>query len=198
MNELRSTVQEASEDIFFGQEVIIWARWFVIAAAAITLLWTSTSIAEMMTAILILLPLITINFYVHGRYLVEKPVNQILLVGLSLVDVAIVSLIILSWQANNGFVSQYYIFYYPLILAFAFVMPPKISVVFTILTLGAYTVVCLLADSSFTTSWLEIERLVIRFITLAAMSGLGMFYWRIQRRRRREALQGHTSRPLVK
>jgi hypothetical protein len=197
MNELRSTVQEASEDIFFGQEVIIWARWFVIAAATLVLLWTSTSITEMTTAIMILLPLIIINFYVHGRYLVEKPVNQILLVGLSLVDIAIVSLIILSWQEDNGFASQYYILYYPLILAFAFVMPPKISLVFTILTLGAYASVCLLADLSFTTSWLEIERLVIRLITLAAMGGLGMFYWRIQRRRRREALQGHASSPVV-
>ena len=30
MTEMRSAAQEAAEDIFFGQIVIIWARWFVI------------------------------------------------------------------------------------------------------------------------------------------------------------------------
>lgn len=195
MKETRSTLHEASEDIFFGQEVIIWARWFVITAASLVLLWTSTSIAEMTKAIIMLLPLIIINFYVHGRYLMEKPVNQILLIGLSVVDIVTVSLIVLLWQEENGFASPYFIFYYPLILAFAFVLPPRISAVFTVLTLAAYVGVCLLADSSFLYSSLEIERLVIRLITLASMGGLGMFYWRIQRQRRREALGGRTSSP---
>ncbi|KPK03340.1 MAG: hypothetical protein AMJ56_19285 [Anaerolineae bacterium SG8_19] len=195
MKEMRSTLQEASEDIFFGQEVIIWARWFVIAAASLVLLWTSTSIAEMTKAIIMLLPLIIINFYVHGRYLMEKPVNQALLIGLSVVDIVTVSLIILLWQADNGFASPYFIFYYPLILAFAFVLPPRISVVFTVLTLAAYVGVCLLDDSSFLYSSLEIERLIIRLITLASVGGLGMFYWRIQRQRRREALGGQGTSP---
>ena len=182
MKGLRSTVQEASEDVFFGQEVIIWARWFVIGAASLVLLWTSTSIAEVTRAIAILLPLIAINFYVHGRYIMEKPVNQILLTGLSVVDVAVVTLIVLLWQEDNGFASPYFIFYYPLILAFAFVLPPQISAVFTILTLTVYVVACLLTDPSLMSSSLEIERLVLRLITLASMGGLGMFYWRIQRR----------------
>ncbi len=190
MKETRSTLQEASEDIFFGQEVIIWARWFVIAAASLVLLWTSISITEMTRAIIMLMPLIIINFYVHGRYLMEKPVNQKLLIGLSIVDIISVSIIILLWQEDNGFASPYFIFYYPLMLAFAFVLPPRISTIFTILTLAAYTGVCLLDDSPFLYSSLEIERLVIRLITLASMGGLGIFYWRIQRQRRREALGG--------
>jgi hypothetical protein len=196
MKEMRSTLQEASEDIFFGQEVIIWARWFVITAVSLVLIWTSTSIAEMTKAIIMLLPLIIINFYVHGRYLMEKPVNQILLIGLSAVDIVTVSLIIFLWGEDSGFASPYYIFYYPLILAYAFVLPPRISAVFTVLTLVAYVGVCLSDDPSILYSSLERERLVIRLITLASMGGLGIFYWRIQRQRRREALGGQgTSSP---
>jgi len=197
MKGLRSTVQEASEDVFFGQEVIIWARWFVIGAASLVLLWTSSSIAEVTKAIAILLPLIAINFYVHGRYIMEKPVNQFLLTGLSVVDVAVVTLIVLLWQGDNGFASPYFIFYYPLILAFAFVLPPQISAVFTILTLTVYVVACLLTDPSLMSSSLEIERLVLRLITLASMGGLGMFYWRIQRQRRRETINGNMPQPAV-
>lgn len=195
MKETRSTLQEASEDIFFGQEVIIWARWFVIGTASLVLLWTSTSIAEILKAVIILLPLMIINFYVHGRYLMEKPVNQTLLFGLSIVDIVIVSLILLLWQEDNAFASPYYFFYYPIILAFAFVMPPRISVVFTILTLAVYAGLCFLDVPSILKYSLQIERLVIRLITLASMGGLGMFYWRIQRQRRREALGGRMSSP---
>jgi hypothetical protein len=144
-----------------------------------------------------LLPLIVINFYVHGRYLMEKPVNQVLLIGLSIVDIVTVCLIILLWQEDNGFASPYYIFYYPLILAFAFVLPPRISAVFTVLTLAAYVGVCLLDDLSILYSSLETERLVIRLITLASMGGLGIFYWRIQRQRRREALGGRGTLPTA-
>jgi membrane-associated HD superfamily phosphohydrolase len=198
MREFRTSVQEASEDIFFGQEVIIWARWFVILAASLVLLWTSNNIAEMQTASIILLPLISINFYVHGRYLMEKPVNQRLLMVMNVSDVAIVTLIVLSWQEGKSFASPYFVFYYPLILAFAFVMPPRFSIAYTILTLVVYSMVCLLDDPSMLNSSLEIERLMIRIITLASMGGLGMFYWRIQRQRRRNALSQHYTPLSVK
>ena len=35
MEGIRSPEQEAAEDVFFGQSVIIWARWFVILAGAL-------------------------------------------------------------------------------------------------------------------------------------------------------------------
>ena len=41
MQAIRNAAQEAAEDIFFGQAVIIWARWFVIAAVTVMMLWSS-------------------------------------------------------------------------------------------------------------------------------------------------------------
>ncbi|MDP9370349.1 MAG: hypothetical protein M3Q03_19105 [Chloroflexota bacterium] len=43
MQAIRGAAPEAAEDIFFGQIVIIWARWFVVLAATVLTLWTSTS-----------------------------------------------------------------------------------------------------------------------------------------------------------
>ena len=40
MREMRTVAQEAAEDVFFGQVVMIWARWFLIAAGIILALWT--------------------------------------------------------------------------------------------------------------------------------------------------------------
>ena len=75
-----------------------------LAAAAVVLLFTSTTITEMTNAILMLLPLVAINFFVHGRYLVEKPVNRYLLVALSAIDIAIITLIscIRDWNATTA------------------------------------------------------------------------------------------------
>ncbi len=188
MNIERSAEQEAAEDIFFGQLVIIYARWFVIVAMVVLALWSSNSIGQLTIAILFIVPMIAINFFVHGRYLMEKPVNAMLLMLLSVVDVIIITLILLFWQDARGMASQFYIFYYPIILAFAFVFPARNSAIYTVFTVVVYVVVCIVATPSVLVNSPELERLVMRVITMASMGVLGIYYWRIQRSRRREQL----------
>ena len=187
MNELRSTAQETAEDIFFGQVVIIWARWFVILAATIAVLWSADDVGELTTAILLLVPMIVINFFVHGRYMMEKPANHLLLIALSVVDVIIITLIILFWEEPRGFESQFYIYYYPVLLAFAFVFPVRISALYTILTVALYVGACLIVNASFLDNMTDVEGMLIRIITMLAVGGLATYYWRVQRKRRREA-----------
>lgn len=187
MQELRSPAQEAAEDIFFGQLVIIWARWFVIIAGTVLILWSSSSVGELTMATLLIVPLIAINFFVHGRYLMEKPANRVMLIGLSLADLLIITVIVLIWQGQTGLQSHFFIFYYPVILAFAFVFPPKATVAYTFVALAAYAGACMLADFTFVRDSAELERLVVRLITLASMGGLATYFWRIQRDRRRSS-----------
>lgn len=52
MEETRSAAQEAAEDIFFGQLVIIVARWFLILAGTILVLWTAADAVQLGTAII--------------------------------------------------------------------------------------------------------------------------------------------------
>jgi hypothetical protein len=195
MQELRSPAQEAAEDIFFGQLVIIWARWFVIIAGTVLILWSSSSVSELTVATLLIVPLIAINFFVHGRYLMEKPANRLMLIGLSLADLLIITIIVFVWQGETGLQSQFFIFYYPVILAFAFVFRPKVTVFYTFVALAAYTSACFLAQGSISNS-VELERLVIRLITLATMGGLSTYFWRIQRERRRSSI-GQNGRPQL-
>jgi hypothetical protein len=185
MQELRTPTQEAAEDIFFGQSVIIWARWFVILAGTLLALWSASDYRELTIAILLIVSLMAVNFFVHGRFLMEKPINRMLLAILSFVDLVIVSLIVWAWRGGTGLNSPYFIFYYPLLLAFAFVFPRVFTLIYTAIALGAYFLICVLADSSFLSNSIDLEIVVIRLITLAAMGGLGTFYWRIQRQRRR-------------
>lgn len=188
MQTLFTPQQEAAEDIFFGQIVLIWARWFVILAGGIFALWSANSIGQLIVAILLIVVMMGVNFFVHGRYLMEQPINQTLLVVLSFVDLTIITLILLVWPGQNGLDSFLFVLYYPILTAFAFVFQPRLAALFTVATLGAYTLVCLVADPTILTSSASMELLVMRSITLAAMGGLGAYYWRIQRAQRRRLL----------
>ena len=182
----RRLAVEAAQDIFYGQSVIIWARWFVILAIAVLALWSTTELGQLTIAILAVAALMAINFYVHGRYLVKKPANRLLLILLSVMDIVIISGIVFLWERGtaNGLQSQFFVLYYPIILAFAFVFPARLSIPYTLVTLVIYTGLCILVDPSFLGDSQWLERLVIRLITLAAMGALGTFYYRIQRQRR--------------
>ncbi len=184
MQTLRSSAQAAAEDIFFGQVVIVWARWFIIGVGMILILWSSNSISELTTATLLVIPLIAINFFVHGRYLMERPANSLLLISLSLVDLILITIIILTWTDQTGLQSDFFIFYYPMVMAFAFVFRPKVTLMYTAVALISYTGACLLAEKAFINNPSELEHLVIRLITLASMGGLATTYWRIQRDQR--------------
>jgi hypothetical protein len=185
MQSQRNSAQEAAEDIFFGQLVIIYARWFVIVAMVVLALWSTSSIPQLVGAVMFIVPLMIINFFVHGRYLMEKPVNKMLLTILSVVDILVITMLILFWPNAKGIESQFYIFYYPLVLAFAFVSLARNSIIYTVFSLLLYTVACVVnPDIAINSIWLE--RLTIRLITMAAMGVLGSYYWRIQRTRLRD------------
>src|SRR5262249_39828950 len=127
-----------------------------------------------------------INFYLHGRYLLERPSNPKLITAASVFDVGLISALVLLWSSGGDatrLASPFFVFYYPVVLAFAFVMPRAATVCFTGLTAALYTAICLGDVTSLAIG----KVLVLRLVTMAAMGGLGTFYWRIQRDRRRGA-----------
>ena len=69
MRDTGTTAHEAAEDIFFGQMVMIWARWFLIAAGVILTLWTVDKATHVVIGTIPIVGLMGMNFYLHGRYL---------------------------------------------------------------------------------------------------------------------------------
>lgn len=197
MTEIRSPQQEAAEDIFFGQVVIIWARWFVILTGAVLALWAASSISELTVAAMLIVALMAVNFFVHGRYMMEKPINRALTAIVSLIDLIIITLIVLAWRGQTGLDSPFFIFYYPVLAAFAFVFTPGLTLAYTALALAAYAGANLLGDPGFLFRMHDVELLITRLITLAAMGGLGTYYWRIQRQRRRLAHRSNAAPPFT-
>jgi hypothetical protein len=183
---VRQLEQDAEEDVFFGQVVMIWARWFLIAAGTIFFLWTATKATALALGVLPIVGLMAVNFYLHGRYFLERPSNAVLIAAASAIDIALVSAIVLLWHSSTvggrtGLASPFFVLYYPVVLALGYVLPRRVTVLFTAATAAVYAVLCLPDLTSVTSA----KILVLRLATIAAMGGLGSFYWRIQRRRRR-------------
>jgi hypothetical protein len=186
---VRRLEQEAAEDIFFGQVVMIWARWFLIGGGTIFFLWTAQQSTQIALGVLPIVALIVLNFCLHGRYLLERPSNVLQIAVASAIDVALVSAIVLVWHSGpapvTGLASPFFVFYYPVVLAFAFVMPRRLTLIFTASVAAVYIAVCLPDLTSLT----NVKVLVLRLATLSAMGGIGTFYWRIQRSRRVAGLE---------
>ena len=100
---------------------------------------------------------------------------------------------VLVWSEQRGLDSQFFVLYYPMVLAFSFVMPAKVSTAYTVVALVAYAVASFVVESFVVGSVVtesDVKLLIIRLITLGAMGGLGTYFWRIQRNRRRAAAVG--------
>ncbi len=188
-----SKAQEAAEDVFFGQIVIIWARWFLITAGSVIALWSATNEDQLILAILTVVVLMGMNFFIHGRYITGKPVNKFLLLFANLIDVGVITLMVLYWPGQKGLESNFFILYYPILLAWALVFSPEITILFSLITLAVYAAACLFgADPQTLLSIADFETLVARLITLGAMAGLGTYYYR----RQRDSLRALTAKPL--
>jgi hypothetical protein len=198
MHEIRTNGREAAEDLFFGQVVMMWARWFLIAAGTFVALLTASDSGQLALAALPIVALMAMNFYLHSRYSLERPSNRLQVLAASAVDIGIITLIVLFWSVDSvigtGFASPFFVFYYPVLLALAFVFPRGVAAAWTAATAFAYAGACVVAPLLTATAPVidtapEAKALVLRLVTLVAMGGLGTFYWRIQRDRRRRMLR---------
>lgn len=187
-----SRAKEAAEDIFFGQIVIIWARWFLIAAGAVIALWSATTPTQLTLAILTLMVLMGMNFFTHTRYLMGQPVNKFLLLFANLIDVAIITLLVFFWNGKTGLESDFFILYYPILLAWALVFPPTVTIIFSLITLAVYAAACMFVNPQFVFTLTGFEILAARLVTLGAMAGLGTYYYR----RQRDSLRVLTAKPM--
>ncbi len=176
---------EEQDDLYYGQIVVIVARWFLIFAGVGLALWTANTVSALLLPIGLMVVLMAINFYLHGRYLLKKPVKGPIVLATSAIDLLVITLLTAFWANGHGtgMQSPFFVFYYPVLLAAALVFPPRLSLPCAALGLLAYAVVAVPGSASLA----DQKGLLERLLTLAATSGLGMYFWRIQRRPRGNA-----------
>jgi hypothetical protein len=168
---------EAQEDIFYGQIVCITARWCVIAGSIFLALYQATDVVSMEKSLIPLLVLVAANFFLQARYMMRLPANSLLLQIGGFVDLAVITVLIMTGQPD------FFVFYYPVALAYALVFVRRTTLIFTAVLGVGYTAVSVLGFPGIHFDGDE-ETLAIRLVTLLGTALLATMYWRIQRSRR--------------
>lgn len=180
-----SQAQEAAEDVFFGQIAIIWARWFLIAAGMLVALSSTSNDTQFYLGIASITILMTINFFAHGRYMMGKPINKLMLLTSSLVDLTVITTLVIFWgDGRSGINSNFFVLYYPLLFSWALVFSPRVTIGFSVIAISLYITACLIVALPNPPSLVSpqgFNTLASHIITLGAMSGLGTYYYRRQR-----------------
>ncbi len=183
VREVRTAAQANLEDVFFGQTVLLWARWSVIVAGIVLVLWTSTSITHLTETVPFFLALMAMNFFLHGRYVMGSPLNRTAVVVASVVDLVLITAIVALWPGSHGLNNQFFVLYYPVVFAFALVFTRRIEAAYTVLAILAYIGACFFTGTLPLDLGHQDKDLVERIIVLASMGFLGNYYFRIQRDR---------------
>jgi len=181
--EVRTPQQAEQEDLFFGQSVTLWARWSVIVAGIVLVLWTSTDVALLTQTMPFFLVLMAVNFFLHGRFVMGSPLNRTAVTAASVVDLILITAIVVLWPGSHGLQNQFFVLYFPVVFAFALVFTRKIEAAFTVLAIVLYAGACVLTGTVPFDLGNDDKVLVMRVIVIAAMGFLGNYYFRIQRER---------------
>lgn len=187
MQRVRSREQAASEDIYFGQVVANWARWFVIGSGVLSILWLAEDTAKLIVGVLPIVGLMAVNFYLHGRLLAGRPANRILIGIATAIDIVLITGLVTLWPGVPPLDNGFFVMYYPILLAFAFIMEPRISVTCTLAVMLVYGIAVISLDTSVMNDLDAVETLITRLITICAIGVLGSYFWRMQRARRRQS-----------
>ena len=190
--EVRTASQANQEDVFFGQTVIMWARWSVIVAGIVLVLWTSTNVGLLTQTMPFFLVLMAVNFFLHGRYVMGSPLNRTVVTVASVIDLLLITAIVVLWPGAHGLNNPFFVLYFPVVFAFALVFTRKVEAAYTVLAIGLYVGACVLTRTVPFDLGNDDKTLVMRVIVIAAMGFLGNYYFRIQRDRLARASKGAT------
>src|SRR2546423_11603322 len=132
VREVRTAKQAEQEDLFFGQTVILWARWSVIVAGIVLVLWTSTNVSLLTQTMPFFLVLMAVNFFLHGRYVMGSPLNRTVVTAASLVDLLLITAIVILWPGAHGLTNPFFVLSFPVVFAFVLVFTRKLEPAFNI------------------------------------------------------------------
>jgi len=166
------------------------ARWSLIAVGLYLTLARATSIRDIQIQTTVILALTVMNFFLHGRILMGKPVRKEIVYLASAADIAVISLLI---GTTTGFKNNFFVFYYPAVLAFSLVFPPTATLTFTGAVLFAYTMISLFTKPGLDVAAVEEKILIARLLTITAVAVVGTMYWRVERARRRAAVEAQAA-----
>jgi len=174
-----------SEDLFYGQAVIVWARWILIATGLVLSFWEPQSLGLLQIQLAAIIALAFGNFYLHVQLLRGRPAIDRVVYAASAADLAVVTTLVIS---QNGYSSPVFVFYFAAVLGLSVAFPAVLTAMYTAAVVVVYGIVCVsTADSA------EYPAVFTRLLMIAAIAVCGALFAQSEAHRRAEALAVHES-----
>lgn len=184
------TSSAVDEDLSYGQIVIVVAKWVLVFAGMVLVLWAPAPISELRIQILVLLLLAVENFYHHAQLLKRRAVPDSVAYIASGADIAVVSILV---AMQGGFDSHLYIFYFPALIALSVVFRTEITALFTTAAVGLYTAICMADFMAGPISSDDVQVMLARIGMMVGLVTCGALSYRLEARRRTTGTAARTA-----
>ena len=166
----------------YAAKVTVWLRWLFWFGAVIELAYRPAfTYAKYIPFMLMHVPLVALNGYVHYRLLSGRRVTWRHLLVLSAMDIALITA---SVVVDGGFDNFLYIPYYPALAAFAAVFTSSLlNLAWTTITASVYVGVSLTVGSGMAFDGINEKMLFSRVLAMFGVVLVVNFITRFQRRR---------------
>lgn len=172
-----------SEDLAYGQTVLVWARWILIGTGLLLSFWSPKDLTTLQVQLAAIIALAFGNFYLHVQLLRGHPALDNVVYGASLADIAVVTALVL---VQTGYPSPVFIFYFAAIVGISVAFPTWMTAGYTALVIGMYGIICL------ATAPIEDYPVVFtRLLMIAAVAVCGNVFARGEGKRRADAIRIH-------
>jgi hypothetical protein len=172
-----------SEDLAYGQTVLVWARWILIGTGLLLSFWSPHDLLMLQVQLAAIIALAFGNFYLHVQLLRGHPALDNVVYGASLADICVVTALVL---VQGGYPSPVFIFYFAAIVGISVAFPTWLTAGYTGLVVGAYGIICLATAPAG-----ELPAVFTRLLMIAAIAVCGNLFARSEGKRRADAIRIH-------
>jgi hypothetical protein len=172
-----------SEDLVFGQTVLVWARWILIGTGLVLSFWTPRDLLTLQVQLAAIVALAFGNFYLHVQLLRGHAAVDKVVYAASLADICVVTALVL---VQGGYGSPVFIFYFAAVVGISVAFPTVLTAGYTLLVIGIYGVVCLATATSG-----DYPAVFTRLLMIGAIAVCGNLFARNESHRRAEAIRIH-------
>jgi hypothetical protein len=172
-----------SEDLVFGQTVLVWARWILIGTGLVLSFWTPRDLLTLQVQLAAIVALAFGNFYLHVQLLRGHAAVDKVVYAASLADICVVTALVL---VQGGYSSPVFVFYFAAVVGISVAFPTILTAAYTMLVIGVYGVVCLASGAPD-----DYPAVFTRLLMIGAIAVCGNLFARNESHRRAQAIRIH-------
>jgi len=182
LNSFAGTVR--SEDLAYGQTVLVWARWILIGTGLLLSFWSPSDLITLQIQLAAIIALAFGNFYLHVQLLRGEPAIDNIVYAASLADIGVVTALVI---ATGGHASPVFIFYFAAIVGISVAFPTWLTASYTAIVVGLYGVISLATAPTAG----DYPAVFTRLLMIVAIAVCGNIFARSESRRRADAIRIH-------